>query len=151
MYVSNFLTLLPLLSLYIDFLRGEVKRLFFFLWLGARYNKRGGWRAKKYQSFRGGMTTNKRLLVIHLPQQQELQDGFLPYINQVQRYASRSSRSCKTTASFILTSIAIKHLDAKSPFIYPLFIYFLSYNNPSKTLYRYLNSSQMQSCMQSLN
>ena len=40
MYVSNSLTLPPLLSLYVDFLRGGVEGLFF--WLGARHIKGGG-------------------------------------------------------------------------------------------------------------
>ena len=41
----------------------------------------------------------------------------------------------------ILTSIAVKCLNTKFPFIYPfIFFYFLDYNDPSRTLHHYSNS-----------
>jgi len=84
MYASyNSLTLPPLLKLfYLPFYKRGIRGAFF-LWLGARYNKRGDSRARRYRSSRGGTTTNGGLLAIYLLQQQELQNGCLPYVNWV--------------------------------------------------------------------
>ena len=82
MHISNSLTLLHLLSLYINFLKGEVGGLFF-LWLGARHNKRGDRELGGKIVLKRETTTTKGLLAIYLSQQQELQDGCLPYVNWV--------------------------------------------------------------------
>ena len=78
MHVNNSLILLRLLSLYIDFLRGGVGE--FFLQLRARYNKRGGQRARRYQSFK----------------KRNNDQGF-------QQYTSHSSRSYRTATCPKLT------------------------------------------------
>jgi len=78
----NPLTLPPLLKLFhLPFYKRGIRGAF--LWLRARHNKRGESRARRYRSSRGGTMTNGGLLAIYLLQQQELQDGCLPYINWV--------------------------------------------------------------------
>ena len=83
--------------------RYACKLYIFFYGLGRAILKEGV-ESQEVPSSRGRTTANGGLLAIYLSQQQELQDGCLPYVN----YTPRSSRSYRTAASPMSTSIAIK-------------------------------------------
>jgi len=103
MHASNSLTFPPLLNLHAYFfLRGGVGGLF--LWLGARHNKRGDSRPRRYRSSRRRNDDQRRApsdrplaaagaagrlpalrqpgIAIYPSQQQELQDCCMPHVNQ---------------------------------------------------------------------